>query len=581
MVSPKSMNTSGDIIAASHTGILLETIAATPYDQFETVARMLAGLHNRGEIDFLASFEPQPLTDVSNCSIHSVQQIFCKALPHIDCSTEAAEIACRNMFARLADDGTAGLVYGSLSEWFRQRPTRGQEGLALIHRDPDTYRRLARPVLLAGTTHDADRYVEEAFDFSSDPHSPIRLDALWTLGQIVPAENETLLTRTIERFNKVIDAPDSEEDTAIVVEAVASLLHRADGRIVNAVEPLLEKASRSQTPSSRHALATGLLHHRRHYSEAMIDATFAALQHTNKHDIHTSKTIDWILYQWDLDSDRQRVLAFLVKLFTQGGNALDLETLSDFRHQLRDQPGDVLGWYIVSLLLTGDHALCTAAERLLPYKETPHGLDIDLSPFSLTPSWILYLARKILGYCLLNKESAAALLLSCLRTVPEQNRTELEALVLDHFLMNYLTAIDWFESAISDDDRAKQSADRLSSQLRVYVAELEQYGICPAFRPSERERQLQGYRQADLQRDVHKKAEQGSLLSALAHKATVLYGTSGIIYVHRDPASEPVRQEISMGTFEHFLEFPRLEAIDPVGLQYNIHLFRSEEPPPS
>ena len=313
----------------------------------------------------------------------------------------------------------------------------------------------------------------------------------------------------------------------------------------------------------------------------MIDATFEALQHTDKHDVHTSKTIDWILYQWDLDADRQRVLEFLVNLFTQGDDALDLETLSDFRHQLHDQPGDVLGWYIVSLLLTGDHALCTAAECLLPYKKIRDALDIDLGPFSLTPSRILYLARKILGYCLLNKESAAALLLSCLRAVPERNRTELEALVLNHFLMNYLTVIDWFESAISDDDRAKQSVDRLSSQLRVYVAELEQHGICPAFRPSERERQLQGYRQADFQRDVHKKAEQGSLLSALAHKATLLYGTSGIIYVHRDAASEPVRQEISMGTFGHFLEFPRLEAIDPVGLQYNIRLFRSEEPPPS
>ena len=140
---------------------------------------------------------------------------------------------------------------------------------------------LVRPVLLAGATHDDRRYVEEAFHLSNDPHSPVRPDALWTLARIVPSDNECLLTRTIDRLHEIIDAPEAEEDPAIVVEAALGLLDRTDGGIVNAVEPLLEEASRNKAPSTRHALATGLLHHRRHYSEAMIEATFAALRHTS------------------------------------------------------------------------------------------------------------------------------------------------------------------------------------------------------------------------------------------------------------------------------------------------------------
>ena len=573
------MYTRQDIIEADDAGSLLETIAATPYAQFDSAVRLLSGLHNCGDIDFLASCEPPPLAALSDHSFFALQRVFCQTLPHIDCSAEAAASACESMFARAGNDGTAGLVYGSLSEWFRQSPSRAEEGLALIHRHRDTHRRLVRPVLLAGPTHDASKYVEEAFNLSNDSHSPVRLDALWALGQIVPAENEPFLTRTIERFNELVDALVSDEDTAIVVEAALNLLHRTDGGIVNAVEPLFEKASRNHAPATRHALATGLLRHRDHYSQAMTDAVFAALQHTINHESHTAKTIDWLLYQWDLDADRKRVLAFLVKLFTQGDDALDLQTLSDFRHQLRGQPGDVLGWYVVSLLLTGEHALCTAAQSLLPFNETRDGLDIDLSSFSLPPRWIPYLARKILGYCILNKESAAALLLSCLRAVPERNLEELEELVFDHFLLNYLTAMGWFESAVSDDDRAKQSVERLSSRLRAYVTELDRCGTCPAFRPSERERQLQGYRQADFHRAVHRKAEQGSLLSILAHKATVLYGTSGVVYVQRDADSEPQRQEVGMGAHEYSFEFPRLDVIDPVGLQYNTRLFRSERPP--
>jgi len=568
-----------DILEANSTGALLQTIASTPHDQFESVARLLSDLHNTGEIDLLSSFEPQPLADVSAPFIYSVRQVFCQVLPHIDCPAEAAEAACKNVFERLAPDGTALLVCDSLFEWFQQRPTRAQEGLTLVHRDPDTHRRLVRPTLLAGANHDADKYVEEAFNLSNDPDSPVRLDALWALGQIAPNEDENILARTIRRFNQVIDVPSSDEDTATVVEAALSLLHRTDGGIVNAVEPLLEKVSRIQSPPTRQALANGLLHHRRHFSEAMTDAAFASLRHTTKHEAQTGQTIDWILYQWDLDADRKRVFAFLVKLFTQGDDALDLENLSDFRYQLRSQSGNVLGWYVVSLLLTGEHVLCTAAQRLLPFKGTRDGLDIDLRPFSLPTCWVPYLARKVLGYCLLNKESAAALLLSCLRAVQERNREELEELVFDHFLLNYLTVIDWFESAVSVKDRAKQSVDRLSSRLRAYVTELDRCGTCPAFRPSERERQLQGYRQADFHRAVHKKAEQGSLLSALAHKATVLYGTSGVVYVQRDSDTEPQRQEVAMGAHEYSFEIPKLEVLDPVGSQYNNRLFRSERPP--
>ena len=248
---------------------------------------------------------------------------------------------------------------------------------------------------------------------------------------------------------------------------------------------------------------------------------------------------------------------------------------------LRNQPGNVLGWYVVSLvsLLTGDPVPCAAVEQLLPYKQTLEGFDIDLGAFSLPPPWILYLARKVLGYCLLHKESAAALLLSCLRAAPEQDRAELEDLVFNQFLLNYLTGIECFETALGDQNPATDTVNRLSSRLRAYVTALEQFGTCAGFRPSERERQLQGYRRTDFQREVHREAEQGSLLSVLADKATILYGTASIFYIHGDDAGEPDRREVAMGTLEHFLELPRLDAIDPVGFQFNLRRFRAEPPP--
>ena len=142
----------------------------------------------------------------------------------------------------------------------------------------------------------------------------------------------------------------------------------------------------------------------------------------------------------------------------------------------------MLGWYAVSLLLTGDHRLCMAADRLLPYNQIRDGLDINLAPFSLTSPWILFLARKILGYCLMKKEATAALLPSCLRAIPEEKRPELDELVLHYFLINYISAIDWLEVAVSPTDRALQSVERLSRSLASYVHELERAGALPRIR---------------------------------------------------------------------------------------------------
>ena len=574
-----SMSIRDTLLAANDAGTLLETLAATAYDDVDSVASTISNMHNCGEIDMLAAFEPPQLDAVINWSFFALQNVFRKALPQMNCSADVAVAACESMFAKAGHDGAAGLVYDSLTNWFRQDPVRVAEGLALLRQDLVADRQLVRPVLLACASHDTTISSEEAFDLSNRPQMHIRLDALWALGRVVPTEDERLLTRALDRFDEVIEAPGSDKDAAHALEAALHLLHRTDGKILQSVEPLLVKACTTPAPETVYTLAFGLQTRRNIYSPAMIDATFSALQHTGKQDLHTIAAIDSILYQWDLDGDRQRVLAFLVQLLNHSDDAIEFATLRDFRHRLGNEHGAVLGWYIVSLLLTGEYRLCRAASSLLPYNETRNGLDIDLSPFSLTSACVLYLSRKVLGYCIVNKEGAAALLLSCLRAVSDADRAELEHLVRDVFLMNYLTAIDWFEAALFSDDPAQQSVQRLSQAMNSYVTELEQTGSCSAFRPNERERQLEAYRLGDFVRGIQKKAEEGSLFSSIAHKSTMLYGTASIAYIYRNADGDPDRQEISLGSFEHATEIPRMEVMDPVGLHYAIYRFRSEPPP--
>ena len=436
--------------------------------------------------------------------------------------------------------------------------------------------KLIKPVLLAYASHDAAMSSEAAFNFLNESQTYIQQGAIWALGRVVPTEDERLLNRAIDRLDEIIEISDSDNDTAHAIEAVLQLLRRTDGTILQTVEPLLIKTCEASSPATCYALASGLLVHHKMYSQTMVDSTFSALQHIDNSDLHTIKTIDLILYQWDLDGDRQRVFELLSNLLGRPDDAIELDALDSFKNKLRNEQDVVLGWYVVSLLLTGNSKLCLAAAQLLPYNK---GLDIDLRSFSLTSPWVLYLARKILGYCLVNKESTAALLLSCVRVIPDTERTELENLIQDYFLMNYMTAIDLFKAALFPNDPAKQSVARLSQALKSYTDKLKQVGKCPAFSPTERERQLESYRLGNLARDAQKKAEANSIFFSLAHKATLLYGTASIAYIQRDDQDNLDRQEITMKRYEQDIEFPRMEVIDPVGLHYALYRFQTESPP--
>ena len=573
------MTTRAKLLAAYADGALLETVSRLAVFEHESVVDLLANLHNSGDVDFLATCRSEELDRLPQRSYFGLQHVFCDSLPNIECPVTAAAVACDRMFEKAGSDGTASLVFRALREWFQHSPSRVAEGLSLICRNTDNHPRLVRPVLIAGATHDAKRYTEEALALSRATQSSIRMDALFALGQIAPEGDSSLLHRVIERFTECISAPDSDHCAAIALEAALNLLKRTGDIVATDVHDLLVKASSNPTPAVLRVLADGLSTRQNKFTDSMTNASLKALRHTDKQDADTIREVDLFLYQSDLDADRNRILKFLTDLLTHGDNPIEIDQFRNFRHNLKKASGKLLGWYVVSLLLTGDPRLCMAAFDLLPYQEQRDGLDIDLRPFALGPSWIPYLARKILGFCLLRREGAAALLLSCLRSVSETDRAELEELIMDHFLMNYLTAIEWFESTVASDDQAKKSVDKLSASLKIYLKDLTECGICSAFAPSERERQLQKNRHEDFWREAHKKAQEHSILSTVAHTATVLYGSGSIAYVYDKDNNGPHRKEIPFVTHEHSAEFPRLYALDPVGLNYASNLFRSEAPP--
>ena len=572
------MSVREDILAASTEGRLLEALADTPYSEEEHVAKILAQSHNAGDVDLLQACADNQLGTLSPFRFFDVQRILCAALPHVRCSTAEAVAVCQSFFDQAGEDLAAGTIYGALQEWFSRTIERVDDGLAFVRTNEEIPYGAIRAVLLAGSTHDVERFVHQALELSKGPDDNARRAALSTLGQITPPEGA--LTRSVvERLREVIEDPTAEQDQIVAFNATLGLLQRLGDADPAELQRLVASACRDPGALLTHTIAEGLRDHPGLFTDTMIDAAFAVIGNTDCNHAGTISAIDSMLYGWDIEGDRKRILSLIVELLGRDQDAVDTKSLANFRHRITNGPGHLLGWFVVSLLLTGNDKLCDAADDLLPYQETRDGLDIDLNALGLTREWVLVLARKILGYCILKKEGAAALLLSCLRSLAAQDPTEVEDLILNYFLINYPTAIALFESSASEDDVAAGSVSRLRAALDSYLGGLRQHGICEAFRPSERERILQRYRQLDFWRDVQDIAEEQSIFGQVGHRIPMLYGTALVTHVYRSLSDEPIRQEVPLSSHEYTADWPGLDAMDPVGLQYARFQFKQERPP--
>ena len=245
-----------------------------------------------------------------------LQQVFCLTLPRLHCSVAEAAATCQVLFEKGGDDLAAGVVYDALREWLQLSDHRVDEGLTLVRHDLDNDTGITRHVLVAGAAHNPEKYAEEALDLSRQPQPHIRQNALSALGQMAPEDAGSILDRITERLEEVIESPDLDQDAAIAISAALQLFDRFGERIVRVVEPLLIKVCNSPAPITRHAIAGGLLRGHDSYTEAMIDASFSAIQHADSDAPATIQFIDLILGKWDLDGDRQRVLRFLRHLLS-------------------------------------------------------------------------------------------------------------------------------------------------------------------------------------------------------------------------------------------------------------------------
>ena len=567
------------IISANSDGTLLRTIAKKWCDHHEELLEPVAALHNSAQIDLVSACASEEINAVPCEYLFGLQRVFYQVLPDLECNVKDAVEACRVLYEKVSTDGAAGYIYEGLQKWLEKDEQRVGQALTESEGKNDLGGNVTRCCLLAGASFDLAKYSKLAIQTSKRAETEKRRGAIIAIGHMSLEENDRNLNGVLERIHELLREPLSDQDCGFAIEAASNVLGRLGRTLVDRVEPLLYSACDHPSPISRQAIAHGLLSNSQLYTEDMVTASFEALRETGGSEAATIQLIDSVLYGWDLAIDRERVRDFLIPLIGRELDGIDFNDLRQLQHKMEQDAGDILGWFVVCLLLTGDHRLSEFANSMLPFREVKVGLDIDVGSLAPNSRWILFLAKKVIGYCLINRDSTGMLLTACLRAVPEEEQAELEDLIFEYYLINYPGAIKILEDTVSDQEPARACVGRLKDRISGYLDALGRHGSCSAFDPTERERWLQVHRNIDFWREAQEKAERQSIFYQVAHKAVLLYGTRSIVYAYAGEGQERLRQEVALGSHEFRAEFPRLEAIDPVGHQWALTSFRSEPTP--
>jgi hypothetical protein len=278
-----------------------------------------------------------------------------------------------------------------------------------------------------------------------------------------------------------------------------------------------------------------------------------------------------------IDSEHCALAMDVLAAFLTSGDARarSLDNLQGVEHRLMSLDSEKLFSLAVRWFESGDPILCEAVARVITRRERAQPFDATLAPFALTGERQVVLCHKAIAYLFFQPTVAASFLVAALRATDKTTEPKLIDTLFEMLLINYGDTVARYLKTLSSSDVAHRGVRK---SLRLYSA--YQKGLVTEaapikeLLPSASQRVSVGQKNYALGKEIRKQAHRESVLSRLVHRSTLLYGRKSLTYaggVDKPPVSLELR------TIRAGLEMPRLEVMDPVGLDFLIRIFKTSQ----
>jgi hypothetical protein len=265
----------------------------------------------------------------------------------------------------------------------------------------------------------------------------------------------------------------------------------------------------------------------------------------------------------------------LTNLVAGDGAAVSLEDFPGLEHRLMNLDPTQLFALAVRWFATGDRKLCESMTKRIGAVHQPQPFDATLAGRGLSGSQMIVICHKAIGYLILAPAVAASFVVAALRAGDKTVQHELVQRLLQSVLINYGETAAVYLKSIPKGDAAYQPVRQALKLYRAYEEGLNIKTTIKELLPSSYQRSAVRQKHYVTGREIRKQAEQRSVFFGLVQHSTLLYGRKAIALV-RGADEPPVSME--MKTMSTGFAMPRLQIIDPVGLDWLIRIFRVSKP---
>jgi hypothetical protein len=568
------------LVEAFKAGHFLETVYAlsqTDRGACDGLSLELATLHNNGLIDVVAGFENLKNRS-SGPNFFLMRHIFEKALPHLNAPIPAVMRCVLRLYRDAGQDLAAGTIIEGFIGFSAKVASRPRDALKVIEADPDTYVDLLTPVIIAGSHIDNPQYLAEAIVLCEDKNIEFRRRAVHSISRLNWPEDALVPDSAFAALERSAGVESDDQILAAVVKSAFALWLRdksSEDRAVTLITSALSKGSEY----TLHAASEVFGFHASELSPSLVNLLPPYLVHVKPENNRTVDNIDLGLSQLLKNADSDRAIQFLEDLLLTHPGKLALKSFNSTVTQIQSNKA-LFNKVMTRWFLRGDPALCEGVHTMAA---AHHGnnLRLEIDPAELKSTdlvHVMFVARKALGYLFFQPVSAASVLNSLMRhAANDEILRGLGDLLFDPLLLNYTGSVRGYVAAQAalESGKVKETLDSSLKAIDDYLETLGSVGTLPALHPSEAQREAYYRNFSRMMTESFKTAEARSPLLSIIPKSVLLYGRKSVDYVYNDDGQSH-RMETELKRHGTEIEYPRLEQIDPYGLDYMLRVFRME-----
>jgi hypothetical protein len=566
------------LMAAHRAGTFLQAVydgGMRLDDNQQTIAAELVALHNEGLIDVIDAFKSLK-NDSSGPDFFLTEHILGKALPNINSPVIPVIDCILQLYRQAGRDLAAGIILASFFRFCANDALRPPQALSEIEKRPDTLADILIPTLHALAVTDYAQLTETITRFMLSDTIDFRARAIFALSGIQWPEGKPIPGSIFTTLAQILQSDQSDLVLANIVQSAFTLYEKDKSREAETLI-LMDAALKKGGEQALHAASTVFAFNtiapavfdilrphlkrvppKNDQSLGCVGRGISRLIGHSKHEIAIELTEELLLAHPDLKLERLVGVDGAIR----GNSAL--------------MPKVMTRW-----LRIGAFSLCKAAQEIpgMPQMEGQK-LEIDPNEFdSNNPEEVLFIAHKIIGYFFLQPISAASLVISVMRGVSSDKVLgQLGNLLFDPLLINYMGGLREYvrQQAEVESGKVKAAIDAALKAVDDYLATLHSIGDLPALHVSEAQREAYKRYMSASMAETQNEAEKKSVLLSTVSRSTLLYGTKSIYRIY-GPDGQSKRMEMPLHPYGVHFEIPRMQVIDPFGLDYMLRLFRTKK----